>query len=1162
MYKKPNKKNMCKKLFLRFGQIIVLVLAFLLITPAFSFAQSGVNLEVKGAPLKTVMESISKQSSYRFVYTNEVNVDSYRVTVTSKNEPATTLFDKIFKPLNIHYRIKGSQVVLGITSAVAETTEENQQRKNLISVKGTVKDAATGEAIPYASVFVKGTALGAYTADDGSYNIPKVPANGTLTFNYVGYKTQAISVNSRAIINVQLASEAVNLDDVLVVAYGTAKKESFTGSAEVVKSDKLQKRTVSNVTKAIDGMVTGVQSTSGSGQPGAGASIIIRGFGSINAARDPLYVVDGIPYDGNINSINPSDIESMTILKDASAGALYGSRGANGVVMITTKKGTNGDLSVEFKGSWGVSSRAIPMHSTLNAYGYVESIYNSYRGEQIRNGVSPADAGQAAITEMVSGSTKIFGTNAMYNPFDCNATEIIDLSTGKVKSGAKLKWNESWMDAVTQDNPLRQDYVLTLSGGSDKTKYMFSLGYLDEKGMVVTTDFNRYSGRANIDSQVKDWLKTGINMNVAKSNAVTTSLGSGDGSSSTASSNVFHASFLMAPIYPVYEKDANGQTVYENGSAVYDYGVSRPSGASPNWSSIGALYNDRYRFGVESVSGRTYIDLGGLKEGPLKGFKFTTTFGFDYKNSRYDYYYNPYTGNAVETKGKIEVDTYKTFSYTFNQLLNYNRTFGEKHNLDVLVGHEYYSYKNNYFGGSKTGLPFGGMYELSAASTLYSLDGYEDNYGIESVLSRLNYNYDNKYYFSASYRRDASSRFEKSKRWGDFWSVGASWRISEEKFMKDIKWINNLTAKISYGVQGNDNIGTYYAWQSFYSLNFPNGALSGALISSLENKDLKWEKNGNLNIGLEGKFLDNRIQASAEWYSRKTSDMLMDYPMATSLGFSSFNKNVGSMRNRGLEFAITGTVMRTDNLEWNVNLQASTINNKVLGLADKDEIISGNYIIKTGETLNSFYVSKSAGVDPATGDKLYWVWDTDANGNKGKEYISNSYSKAVSCRHIAGSRIPKVYGSISSDFRYKNFDASVMTTYSKGGKIYDGVYQAIMYPFYSGVTAASNRAKAWKNPGDITDIPRIDIAGNYATTEDDLFDASYFAIKNIAVGYTLPKKWTSKARMSSVRLSLTADNLWVFTALKGMDPQTNFTGSTGYTYSAARTISFGLDIKF
>ena len=470
---------MYKKLFLRLGQTIALVLALLLITPAFSFAQSGVNIEVKGAPLKTVMESISKQSNYRFVYTNEVNVDSYKVTVTSKNEPATTLFDKIFKPLNINYRIKGSQVVLGITSAVAETADENQQnaqqRKNLISVKGTVKDAATGEAIPYASVFVKGTTLGAYTADDGSYNISKVPANGTLTFNYVGYKTQEISVNSRAIINIQLASEAVNLDDVLVVAYGTAKKESFTGSAEVVKSDKLQKRTVSNVTKAIDGMVTGVQSTSGSGQPGAGASIIIRGFGSINAARDPLYVVDGIPYDGNINSINPSDIESMTILKDASAGALYGSRGANGVVMITTKKGTNGDLSVEFKGSWGVSSRAIPMHSTLNADGYVESIYNSYRGEQIRNGVSPADAGQAALTEMVSGSTKIFGTNAMYNPFDCNATEIIDLSTGKVKSGAKLKWNESWMDAVTQDLLC----PLCLPGEKAKTDnlFRFSLPY-------------------------------------------------------------------------------------------------------------------------------------------------------------------------------------------------------------------------------------------------------------------------------------------------------------------------------------------------------------------------------------------------------------------------------------------------------------------------------------------------------------------------------------------------------------------------------------------------------------------------------------------------------------------------------------------------------------
>ena len=1107
----------------------------------------NVTIKAENQPLSTVLESITRSTGYKFVYSSAIKEAlAEKVSYSCTDENLDVVLKALFSKRKISWKIEGMNIALAPVEK--------------ITVKGTVKDAGNGEGIPFASVYLKGTTNGTATLDNGTYSI-SVPIDGILVFNYVGYKEQEIPVNSRGRIDVTMRQDAVALEDVLVVAYGTAKKESFTGSAEVVKSDKLEKRIVSNVTKAIDGMVTGVQSTSGSGQPGAGASIIIRGFGSINAARDPLYVVDGIPYDGNINAINPSDIENMTILKDASAGALYGSRGANGVVMITTKKGSSDGLSIEFKGSWGVSSRAVPMHSTLDSRGYVESIWNSYRNEQIRNGVSPSDAGAAALTEMISGAGKIFGTNAMYNPFNCDAGDIIDLSTGKVKAGASLKWNENWMDAVTNDAPLRQDYLLSLSGGNKKTKYMFSIGYLDEKGMVVTTDFNRYSARMNIDSKVKKWLNAGINMNAAKSKAVTTSLGSSDGSSSTSSSNVFHASFLMAPIYPVYEKDAQGKTVSENGSAVYDYGVSRPSGASPNWSSAGALYNDRYRLETESVSGRSHIDVGGLEEGALRGLTFTTTFGFDYRNSRYDYYYNPYTGNAIETNGKIEADTYKTFSYTFNQLLNYKRTFG-KHSIDVLAGHEYYSYENKYFGGSKTGLPFGGMYEMSAASTLYSLDGYKDNYAIESILSRFNYNFANKYYFSASYRRDASSRFEKKKRWGDFWSVGASWRISEESFMKEIKWINNLTAKVSYGVQGNDNIGTYYAWQAFYDLNYPNGGLSGALVTSLENKDLKWEKNGNLNIGVEGKFLDNRINASIEWYSRKTTDMLMEYPMASSLGFSSFNKNIGSMRNRGLEIGITGAVIRNDNISWNVTLQASTIKNKVLELADKDEIISGNYIIKEGETLNSFYVSSSAGVDPATGDKLYWVWDTDANGNKGERYISNSYSKAVSCKHIAGSRIPNVYGSIGSDFRYKNFDVSFLTTYSIGGKIYDGVYQAILYPYYPGVTAASNRAKAWKNPGDITDIPRIDIGGNYATTDDDLFDASYFAIKNITFGYTMPQRWISKVGISSLRLTLTADNLWVFSALKGMDPQSNFTGSTGYTYGASRTISVGLNLKF
>ena len=1028
-----------------------------------------------------------------------------------------------------------------------------------LAVKGTVRDASTGEPVSFASVVLKGTSTATSTLDDGTYSLT-VPSNGTLVFSFIGYKSLEVPVNNRAVIDVSLAAEAMNLDDIIVVAYGTAKKESFTGSAEVVKADKLQKRKVSNVTKALDGMVTGVQTTSGSGQPGGGSSVIIRGFGSINAAKDPLYVVDGIPYDGDINSINPSDIENMTILKDASAGALYGSRGANGVVMITTKKGSSDGLSVEFQGSWGVSSRAIPMHETMDSYGYVETIYASYRNAQIRSGVSSAEAGPAALEQMISGAGKIFGTDAMYNPFNCAANEMIDYSTGKVKSGAKLKWNENWMDAVTKKAPVRQEYIVNLSGGNEKTKYMFSMGYLDEEGTIKTTDFRRFSGRANIDSQVKKWLKTGMNMNVAKSKSSSTSLGSVDGASNTNSDNVFCTAFLMPAIYPVYEKDADGKTVYgSDGKAVYDYGVSRPTS---NWSSLGALYDDRYRINVESASGRTYIDLGGLKEGKLKGLKFTVGFGFDYKNSRYDYYYNPYRGNASETNGKIIADLYKTFSYTFNQLLDYNRVFAEKHTLDILVGHEYYSYKNDYVGGSKTGLPFGGMYELSAASTLYSLEGYEDNYGIESVLSRVNYSYDNKYYLSGSYRCDASSRFEKHHRWGNFWSVGASWRISEENFMKDIKWINGLTAKVSYGVQGNDNIGTYYAWQAFYDMSYPNANSSGVLISSLENIDLKWEKNGNFNIGLEGKMLDNRLNVSMEWYSRKTTDMLMDYPMAVSLGFSSYNKNVGNMRNRGFEFSVNGTVMRSDNISWTVGLQASTIKNKVLALADKNEIINDVYITRTGEALNSFYVSSSAGVDPENGDKLYWVWDTDANGNKGERYKSNSYNQAIACRHIGGSRIPDVYGSISTDFKYRNFDVSVMTTYSVGGKIYDYVYHQLMYPYYAGDNAAKNRAKAWKNPGDITDIPRIDIAGTYAVTDDDLFSASYFSIKNITVGYTLPEKWVDKAGISSVRLSLTADNLWTFTSLKGMDPQSDFTGSTGYTYSASRIISFGVNIRF
>ena len=484
------------------------------------------------------------------------------------------------------------------------------------------------------------------------------------------------------------------------------------------------------------------------------------------------------------------------------------------------------------------------------------------------------------------------------------------------------------------------------------------------------------------------------------------------------------------------------------------------------------------------------------------------------------------------------------------------------HNFDVLAGHEFYAYEYQYLSAGKTNL-VDGILELRPGTTLYNADSYTDNYRIESWLGRFNYNYDEKYYFDASFRTDGSSRFYKDNRWGKFWSVGGNWRVSKEAFMEDVEWVNNLSVKVSYGQQGNDDLGSYYAWQSLYDLSWSNSAQIGGMVSTLENKKVTWEKNNNFNVGFEASLFDSRLSINAEYYNKKTTDMLLSYPMATSTGFNGYNANVGDMRNSGFEFEIKGTPIKTNDFTWNISWMGSTVKNKVLKLtAESPEIISGIYSIKEGQEINTFYMAKSAGVDPATGAQLYWVYDKDENGNIINERISSDYSKAANSKYYLGSRIPTLYGSLATDFSWKGFDLNILTTYSIGGKIYDSLYAGSMNNMYYNSAWNKHAMRRWQKPGDITDVPRIEVAGKYTTNDRFLVDASYFAIKNITLGYTLPKSWLNKVNMNSVRVFASVDNLALFTHLQGMDPQYNFSGSTDYAYTPNKTWSLGVEVNF
>ena len=1024
-------------------------------------------------------------------------------------------------------------LIMIVLSAGALALAQNKR------ISGTVK-GVDGKPIAGATVLVEGTSIGTTTNAEGRFSV-QAPADGTLVVSFIGYASKSVNIAGKTRLDIALKEDTHAIDDVIVVAYGTAKKESFTGSVAVVKGEELEHRKVSNVTKALDGLAPGVQVTSGSGQPGSGTTVAIRGFGSINASSTPLYVVDGIPYDGAISAINPDDIASISILKDASASVLYGARGANGVVLINTKKGNRNETNVELKINVGVSSRAIPRYEMVGARDFMEIMYSAFYN----------DYGSNAVAQMASGSKRIFGSNEMYNPYDVPLAQLFT-ADGKVRDDAKLLWDEDWLDEVTDNAALRQEYGASVSGGNEKTQYMFSLGYLNEDGVLKTTNFERYSGRLNVETQAKPWFAAGMGANFARNSTNSSQTSAG------ATSNVFYSAQLMAPIYPVYQRDPEtGDYLRDaNGRKQFDYGSSRPSGQQTNFNSIATLYDDKYAQTSYSLSARAHMDFMGISDHWSEGLKFQLNFGTDYYNSQSMTYYNPFFGNAESVGGRIQKTNTTSLGYTFNQLLSYNRTF-DRHNIDLLLGHEYYAYTTSDLSGHKTGLPGGGIYELDAAAVIVGTGSSTDEDRIESVFSRIGYSYDDKYYLSGSWRTDGSSRFARSIRWGNFWSMGASWRMSQEAFMRDISWLNNLTLKFSYGVQGNNSVGSYYAYQALYDTGSPNATLPGATINDVANEDLTWESNHNLNVGLEARLLD-RIDLSFEFYNRKTTDMLLSYPLASSSGFDSYYRNSGEMRNRGIEFAVTGRIFDRRDFQWSVTWMGSTVSNKVLKLTeDGKDIIGSTQIIREGETLYSYYVARSAGVDPMTGEKMYWATDKDGN-----DYITKSTTVAQANRVIAGSRIPDLYGSLSTSLRWKNLDFSISTNYSIGGKNYDGVYYEFMSCYYTAQAKHKDMLRAWRKPGDVTDVPKYTIGETPIVTDDKLVDASYFSIKNITLGYTLPRRWTSKIGFKAARVSASVDNLCIFTHLKGMDPQYSLTGGTSYAYAPTRTVSFNLDLKF
>lgn len=1039
------------------------------------------------------------------------------------------------------------------------------------SVTGTVVSQEDGQPVIGATVRIVGANTGTVTDADGRFSLSMPAGHNTITVSYVGMETQEVRVKGNTV-NVVLVPEQTALDEVMVVAYGTAKKSAFTGSAAVVKSDDINRAQVSNPVDALVGKVSGVQMYSNSGQPGSSStSINIRGISSINAGSSPLIILDGAPFDGDLNTISNQDIESMTVLKDAASAALYGARGANGVILITTKAAKKGTASITVDAKWGSNSRAIPDYYTIDSPAkYYETWYgalNMYAQNELNYS---ADRAALYANQHLTDNTAM---GLGYNIYNVPQGEYLIGANGKLNPNATLgnvisyAGNEymllpdDWSDAAYK-NGLRQEYTLTATGSTDRSSFYGSVNYLDNEGISTNSDYTRLSARLKADYQLRPWLKLGANFSYAHYNQ--NYVESGEAASS---GNIF-ALTQMAPIYPLYIRDGQGNIIFDNNSGInmYDYGDGAVIGLRRPYMAQSNPLSDN-QLNVNNSEGNAMTATGTAEIRFLKDFKFTSVNTVSTDEARQTATLNPYYGQYATLNGSVSKTHVRTWAYNYQQLLNWVHSFGD-HNVEIMLGHEYYRTRTYSLSGSTSNQFLPSNTELAGAVISGRPNSYTGDYNVEGYFGRALYNYDEKYFGSFSYRRDASSRFHPDNRWGNFFSVGGAWIISKEKWFT-APWVDEFKFKASYGEQGNDNIGAYL-YTNTYIVENQNDQI--ALVpNGIGEKGITWEKNGNFNTGFEFSFWRGRLSGSAEFFYRKTSDMLFNFPIAPSYGFTGHYANVGDMRNMGFELELFGDIIRTKDLTWSANLNLTAYQNKITRLPAERRTMevdgvegysSGTYFYGEGEPMYTFYMKRYAGVDPETGEALYWMDVTDAEGNVVGQEKTADYSKAD--YHLCGTALPDVYGGFGTSISWKGLEISANFSYQIGGKVYDSTYASQMAGT-RGAAFHTDLLNSWTPTNTNTDVPRLQYNDTYTAATSDRFltDASYLCFQNFTVAYNLPKKWLSGIGINNVRLYVTGDNLWTWSKRQGLDPRQSISGTiTSAYYAPMRTISGGLSVTF
>lgn len=1063
-----------------------------------------------------------------------------------------------------------------LLSVLAVTTLYAQD----VNVTGTVTDAETGEPVPFASIQIKGTLTGGSSDADGKYSI-LVHEDAVLIFSSIGYQTMEIGVDGKSTLNVSLSPDTEMLDETIVVAFGTSTRESFTGSATVVNSGDIAKVQSSDVTRALEGVVAGVQMTTSSGSLGQSPSIMIRGVSSINAGNSPLYVIDGVPYSGDMNNINPNDIESMTVLKDAASNALYGARGANGVIMITTKKAKSGDAIVNIDAKWGWNTKALQEYDYItNPAEYYEAHYSAlYNYYRYGRGMSAAEAHLTANNN-VAGSSSNGGLG--YQVFTVPEGQAFIGTNGKVNPNATLGrrvtyggqeyylYPDNWVDE-TYTQSLRQEYNVSVSGTTGKASIFASFGYLNNKGIIDGSDMYRYSARLKADYQAKSWLKVGANAAYTKFNW---NNGNSDEGSSSSTGNVFAFASAIAPIYPVYMRDGNGNIMVDDrGNIRYDYGAGANAGqvrpVMNNANPLQSLTLDKSNSEGNALNGTAYAEVNFLKD-----FKFTFNVGMGLDETRSTSVQNPYYGQFASMGGIISKNHARTYYFNMQQLLSWDRTFADIHHVSVLLGHENYSTSSYDLGAAKSNMFSIDNTELNGAvSDMQSASSAYDSYNNEGYFVRAQYDYAEKLFLSASYRRDASSRFHPDHRWGNFWSLGAGWLINKEPWF-NASWIDMLKLKASIGSQGNDNIGNY-RYLDTYTIESGAGDIA-VIFNSKGNPEITWETNTNFNAGADFDFWGGRLTGTVEYFYRLTSDMLFYFYTPDSIGYSGYYDNVGDMRNSGIEVSLNGVLMQRKNFRWDAYLNFTHYTNKILRIPDDNKTAkfeghegyrSGTSFYGEGLPIYTFLMPKYAGVDHSTGEPLWYRDITNEAGEVVSTTTTKTYSEATD--YLCGDPTPDLYGGFGTSLSFYGFDVSASFTYSIGGLTYDSGYAGLVSSPV-GTSTGGNIHKdiieqAWTPENPDSDFPRWQFGDQYTSSTSDRFlvPASYLNFQNAQIGYTFPERLTQKIKVSRLRLYVSCDNIVYWSYRKGLDPRYSFSGSTNNAVnSPVRTLSGGINITF